>query len=428
MQTPDGTQDYLPSDVERYLFIEQTLRRTFKLWGYEEVRTPVIELVDTLSLGVSPEFIDDMFKFQDRNGKILALRAEMTTPIARVATTKMSSKPKPLRLFYVCNVFRFSHSYFENFREFHQAGAELIGCGRPEADGEIISLLLSLTKEIGLSNVRIDVGHIGLLNEIFKAMKLEEPEVEIFQKILRARSNEKILRFTSNFEAACEVKDLLLKFLGCKKLKDLQSIRSELKSTKIQKILSDLQDFSDVLQDYGVERDIFFDFSLARGIGYYTGIVFEASIPSIGVPIGGGGRYDNLLEKFNGVKLPATGFAIEVEKCQKALNKKLEVREKRDLRVLVKAKSRGAGVEVSKLLRQRNIPCLLNFGEPKSEGVVEYAEQHEVSHIIFANFSFEEPVEIYDLERGSTEKLKLQEFIRKLEEDYEKENSCCSAE
>jgi ATP phosphoribosyltransferase regulatory subunit len=368
-----------------------------------------------------------MFKFQDRNGKILALRAEMTTPIARVVTTKMISKPKPLRLFYICNVFRFSRSYFENFREFHQAGAELIGCGRLEADGEIISLLLSLTKEMGLSQVRIDLGHIGLLKEILKTMKLEELEVEMFQKILRSRSNENILRVTSEFKASCEVKDLLLKLLGCKRLKDLQPISSELKSAKIKKILSELLDFSDVLQDYGVEKDIFFDFSLARGIGYYTGIVFEASIPSMGVPIGGGGRYDNLLEKFNGVKLPATGFAIEVEKCQKALrNQKLEAPEKKELKVLVKAKSRSAGVEVSRLLRNCNIPCLLNFDEPKSEDMAKYAEQLEVSHIIFANSLPEETVEIFNVQRGLTEKMKLSDFIRKLEGDNEKENSYCS--
>ncbi|MHA2315877.1 MAG: ATP phosphoribosyltransferase regulatory subunit, partial [Candidatus Hermodarchaeia archaeon] len=141
LHTPKGTRDYLPGEVERYRYIEDELRGIFKLWGYQEVRSPTIEFVEALSTGVGPELVDNTFKFQDFDGKILALRAEMTAPVARIVTTRMPTMPEPIRLFYVSNVFRYSQSYVERGREFWQAGVELIGCNTSEADGEILSLL-----------------------------------------------------------------------------------------------------------------------------------------------------------------------------------------------------------------------------------------------------------------------------------------------
>jgi ATP phosphoribosyltransferase regulatory subunit len=357
-----------------------------------------------------------MFKFQDRDGKILALRAEMTTPIARIVATKMDSKPKPLRLFYICNVFRYSRSYFENLREFHQAGVELIGCSKLEADGEVIALLLSSIEKMGLDNVRIDMGHAGLLREILNIMRLEEQEKEAFQKILKSRNTAKIDKFTEDFGVSPQIKDLVLQLLNCKRLEDLQSISLNSRLVGIKKFLRELLELNDILCDYGVEKDIFFDFSLTRKIEYYTGAVFEASIPTIGLPLGGGGRYDNLMEKFNGVRLPATGFAIEVEKCLWALkNQRFNISKEGKPKILVKSKSRKAGVEALKVLREAGIACLSNFDKQEKRAVIEYAKQLGVNYLVFVGSSVKEPLEIYDLKQSSTKKSTLQNFIKSLE-------------
>lgn len=369
-----------------------------------------------MSIGVGSDLIDSMFKFQDRDGKILALRAEMTTPIARIVTTKMDSKPKPLRLFYICNVFRYSRSYFENLREFHQAGIELIGCSKLEADGEVIALLLSSVEKMGLDKVRIDMGHAGLLREILKIMRLEEQEKEAFQKILKSRSTAKIDKFAEDFSVSSQIKDLVIQLLDCKRLEDLQSISLNSKFSGIKKFLRELLEISDILRDYGVEKDIFFDFSLTRKIEYYTGVVFEASIPTIGLPLGGGGRYDNLMEKFNGVRLPATGFAIEVEKCLWALrNQKFDTSKRGVPKILVKSKSRKAGIEVLKFLREAGIACLSNFDRQEKAGVIEYAKQLGVNYVVFVGSSIKKPLEIYDVKQNSTKKSTLQSFIKSLE-------------
>ena len=106
LNTPKGTKDILPKEVKEYQFIENRLRGNFILWDYKEVRSPTIEFVKTLSTGVGSELTDSMFKFQDFDGKLLALRAEMTAPVARIVTTQMESIPEPIRLFYINNVFR----------------------------------------------------------------------------------------------------------------------------------------------------------------------------------------------------------------------------------------------------------------------------------------------------------------------------------
>lgn len=368
-----------------------------------------------MSIGVGSDLIDSMFKFQDRDGKILALRAEMTTPIARIVTTKMNFKPKPLRLFYICNVFRYSRSYFESLREFHQAGIELIGCSKLEADGEVIALLLSSVEKMGLDNVRVDMGHAGLLREILNMMRLEEQEKEAFQKILKSRNTAKIDKFAEDFGVSPQIKDLVLQLLNCKRIEDLQSISLSSKFAGIKKFLKELLQLNDILRDYGVEEDIFFDFSLTRKIEYYTGVVFEASIPTIGLPLGGGGRYDNLMEKFNGVRLPATGFAIEVEKCLWALkNQKFDISKEDKPKILVKSKSRKAEVEALRALRESGVACFSNIDKQEKEAVIEYAKQLGVNYVVSIGYSVKEPLEIYDVAQGSTKKSTLQNFIKSL--------------
>ncbi|MEM2994841.1 MAG: ATP phosphoribosyltransferase regulatory subunit [Candidatus Bathyarchaeia archaeon] len=413
LQTPEGTRDYLPEEVEQYLQIEQTLRKVFKLWGYEEIRSPTIEFIEALSTGVGSELIDSMFKFQDRNGKILALRAEMTTPVARIVASRMESKPKPLRLFYICNVFRYSQPRLESLREFHQAGVELIGLDKPDAEGEILALLISAIKALGLENVRVDLGHAGLLRALLNLMHLEESERTVFKEILNSRNTEKIAKFAES-KTPPEISRLLTQLLKCKRLEDLRSVNVNSAGTK--KFLSELLEINSVLQDYGIEKNVFFDFYLIRKIEYYTGVVFEVSIPEFGVPIGGGGRYNNLIEKFNGSKTPAIGFAVEIEKCLSALQSRGKaLLKKKTPKILVKPKSKRVGIEASKIFRDKGIICLLNFDRKKFGETVEHARQCEIDYVVFVGSSIKEKAKVYDLKSNTAKKLGIEDFLNSLE-------------
>ena len=181
------------------------MRTSFKLWGYEEIQSPTIEFLDVLSTGVGSEFTDSMFKFQDRDGKIIALRAEMTAPVARIVTTKLTSALRPLRLFYLCNVFRYDLAHFEQLREFHQAGIELIGQNTPDSDGEGIALLHTSLKTLGLKDVRIDLGHAGLLKDLLQATGLSLDERKFIQKLLSTRNIGQMKRFMNEFGVSSQI-------------------------------------------------------------------------------------------------------------------------------------------------------------------------------------------------------------------------------
>jgi len=419
LRTPSGTKDYLPPEAERHRYVEQRLREVFKLWGYQEIRSSVIELVEALSTGVGPELIDSMFKFQDFDGKIVALRAEMTAPVARIVTTKMLEAPKPIRLFYISNVFRYSQSYLEREREFWQAGVELIGCNTPEADGEVLSLLASSLKKLDLKEVRVDVGHAGLLKDLLRATGLDKEKKEVLENLLRYRDEDRLENFMEQNNFPPELREAFLQLSRCRRLEDLPSASLESsKYGRTEDYLKALLEVKDALLDYGVENLVFFDFSLVRKIEYYTGIVFEASVPDLGLPLGGGGRYDNLIEKFGKLKIPATGFAIEIEKCLRALAAQgFQPPEKREVKVLVASKFKSTAIKAVEAIRSAGVTALLNITRDARKRVLEYAKRSGIDYVIFVDSSLEKPATIYNIQSETVKNMTIKTFLQTMGED-----------
>jgi len=419
LQTPKGTKDYLPPEVERHRYVEQRLREVFKLWGYQEIRSPAIELVEVLSTGVGSELIDSMFKFQDFDGKIVALRAEMTAPAARIVTTKMLEAPRPIRLFYICNVFRYSQSYLEREREFWQAGVELIGCNTPGADGEVLALLASSLEKLGLEGVRIDVGHAGLLKDLLRATGLDEEKKVVLQNLLGYRDEDQLEKFMDQNNFSSQLREAFLRLSRCRRLEELSSVALEpLKYRRIKDYLRALLEVRDVLVGYDVENLVFFDFSLVRKIEYYTGIVFEASVPNLGLPLGGGGRYDNLIEKFGKLKTPATGFAVEIEKCLRALIAQgFKPLDKRRVKVLVASRFRNSAIKAVEAIRGAGVTALLDVTKGGRKKVLEYAKRSGADYVVFVDSSLEKPATIHDTRLETVNSMTIKAFLQSLEDD-----------
>jgi len=419
LQTPKGTKDYLPLEVERHRYVEQRLREVFKLWGYQEIRSPAIELVEVLSTGVGSELIDSMFKFQDFDGKIVALRAEMTAPAARIVTTKMLEAPTPIRLFYICNVFRYSQSYLEREREFWQAGVELIGCNTPGADGEVLALLASSLKKLGLEGVRVDVGHAGLLKDLLRATGLDKEKKFVLQNLLGYRDEDQLEKFMDQNSFSSQLREAFLRLSRCRRLEELSSVSLEpLKYGRIKDCLRALLEVKDSLVEYGVENLVFFDFSLVRKIEYYTGIVFEASVPNLGLPLGGGGRYDNLMEKFGKVKIPATGFAVEIEKCLQALTAQgFQPLEKRRVKVLVASRFRNSAIKAVEAIRDAGVTALLDMTKGGRKKVLDYAKRSGINYVVFVDSSLEEPATIHDTRLETVNSMTIKVLLQSLEDD-----------
>jgi ATP phosphoribosyltransferase regulatory subunit len=416
LHTPKGTRDYLPSEVENYRQIEEGLREVFKLWGYQEIRSPTIEFVEALSTGVGAELVDSMFKFQDFDGKIVALRPEMTAPVARIITTRMPSTPEPIRLFYICNVFRYSQSYVERGREFWQAGVELVGCNTPEADGEILALLISSLKKIGLKEVRVDIGHASLLKDLLKAAGLDEEKKGSLQNLLGYRDETHLEKFMDQNKLPQKLRETFLKLSSCRRLDEVSSISlGSSKYGKTETHLRKLLKVNDVLTDYGIENLVFFDFSLTRKIKYYTGIVFEASVPNFGLPLGGGGRYDEFIEKFGKLEIPAIGFALEIEKCLQALTAQgFQPQKGEKTRILVASKFRDAAVKVINILHNAEAVALFDVTKSDEKKIIEYANLAGIDYVIFVGSTIEKPVIVYDSKSNVKKNVKIETFLQQV--------------
>jgi len=359
-----------------------------------------------------------MFKFQDFDGRMLALRPEMTTPVARMITTRMFSTPEPIRLFYVSNVFRYSRSYVERGREFWQAGVELIGCDSDRADGEVASLLASSLRELGLNEVRLDLGHAGLFKEVQKSARLNPEEKRIFRTLVGRRDRIELEKFMSRNEFPTDLKKLVLELCEIRKLTEAASALDRRSgSGKVKRFAKALSAVADALSDYHLEDEVYFDFSLIGRIEYYTGIVFEASVPGFGFSIGGGGRYDDLLRKLSEIQTPAVGFAIEMEKCLQALQSQgCELSTLPDdlVRVLVSSISNERAVETANLLRESGVVAIADVSVRTGKKLIEYGKLARMNYVVIVESDRRRPLVIYDVRSGLKKRLPIKSFLQEI--------------
>jgi ATP phosphoribosyltransferase regulatory subunit len=170
-QLPRGARIYLPDEAARKRHVEERLFDVFRRWGYREIVTPTFEYAEVLAVGTDVAVQDSMFTLVDREtGRVLALRADITPQIARIVATRLRDEPKPVRLAYVTNIFRYDEPRVSHYREFYQAGVELIGLSKPEAEVEVIAMAIEGLRALGLERFQLDLSHPdffrGLLEEV----------------------------------------------------------------------------------------------------------------------------------------------------------------------------------------------------------------------------------------------------------------------
>jgi len=321
MNIPEGLNDLLPEEVFKRRFLENKISQVFTKWGYQEIITPTFEFYEILAKGAGTIMKKEMIKFFDRKGNIVALRPEMTTPIARVTSTKLKGEPKPLRFYYISNVFRYDDLKTGNRKEFNQAGVELIGVNSKEADAEVIALAVECLKNSGLKKFFIDIGHINFFNGIMQSIKVkEERKQEIKEAILNKDFVllEKILSFS---DIKDKEKEFVLKMPTLRGRGEVLEEAEKMISNRLsESALKEIKEVYNLLRNYGLEEYILIDLGIIRDFDYYTGIIFEGYTDYLGFPVCGGGRYDNLCSKF-GRDLPSTGFAIGLERLAIILEK-----------------------------------------------------------------------------------------------------------
>jgi len=318
-------RDFLPKDARRLRFIEQMARETAELFGYEEVITPTIEYYELLAAKIGEENRKRMYVFEDLGGRKVALRPEFTASIARLVATKLQSAPKPLRLFSVGSLYRYDEPQFGRYREFWQANFELFGSAMPEADAEIISLTDNFLKKIGLKGYRFKIGHVGVLRGIFSQEGIDEEKQNSIMQMLDKKEWEEAIRLIEEAKSSPRCLDSLKNLLETSG-RDPASIVKKMRKIvegypSAIEAVENLDDIVSLLKTGGLETEILIDAGFARGLEYYTGSIFEVYVPEMNIALGGGGRYDKLVELFGGGKIPAVGVAMGMDRLSIALEK-----------------------------------------------------------------------------------------------------------
>jgi len=309
---PSGTRDVLPDETRELRRITDALRTVFERDGYGEVVTPALEYESEFARGGLRD-ARPAYRVFDENGAVLVLRSDMTVPIARVVATRYPNAEPPLRLCYFAHCYRAVRPQRGQQRELLQAGIELVGSPGPQGTVEALTVLVDALDATGLADYRIGLGDASLYPALMEALGVSLTVREELLHTLGRRDlvalEEQVVALGLDERSA----DLLVRVPqirgGPEVLDDLDDAVAE--------AVTGLRGVAEQVPPT-VARRLIVDLGLVRDIGYYTGAIFEVYDPALGTPIGGGGRYDDLLGRF-GRALPAVGFALGVDRLHIAL-------------------------------------------------------------------------------------------------------------
>ncbi len=313
-----GMRDLIGEEAQTFTYITAKARETASLYGFKEVITPHVEPLELLGAKSGEEIRQRMFIFKDLGDRQVALRPEFTASIARLATTLLKNDPKPLRLFSVGTVYRYDEPQRGRYREFWQSNFELMGSARPEADAEIILLTNSLMNSLGLKGYAFKIGHIGVIKGILGQEGVDEKTQNAILQRMDKKEYPSALKLVES-EKCRSMLQGLIEIRGNDWLDTVEQIQTYVAGC--EKAKSAAENLAEVLKlvTESANPSITVEPAFARGLEYYTGAIFEIYIPGLDIALGGGGRYDKLIETFGGEPTPAVGCAHGIDRIAIAL-------------------------------------------------------------------------------------------------------------
>lgn len=308
IQRPRGTRDFGPAEMAKRRAVEQAMREACGRAGFGEVTTPTFEHSELFTLRSGQGIIDEMYVFKDKGDREMALRPEITASVVRFYVNELSNMPKPLKLFYVGNCFRYENPQSGRYREFFQLGAELIGSKNAETDAEVIALAVNCIRAAGLQDYVVRVGHIGILKSLVRE---EIKDEKAAADVLRMLDKEDFDAMGDMFDARALPRKLFDRIVTLAETRGSVEVLDKLEKSEAT---DHLREIFSVLKLHGIE-ECQVDLGIVRGLDYYTGMVFEIDAPKLGAEkqIMGGGSY-TLSELFGGEPVFSTGFAIGLDR------------------------------------------------------------------------------------------------------------------
>ncbi len=413
LKAPRGTFDILPKAAKKRWFIEEIASRIFEEYGYKRIITPIFEHTElfTRAIGEATDIVQkEMYTFYDKTKRSLTLRPEATAPVVRAYIEhNLKQQPQPVKLYYIGPMFRYERPQAGRYREFWQLGVEVMGGLNPAIDAEVILLMEQYLRKLNLKNLEIIVNSMGCstCRPLFTS-KLKDYLLQNTEKLCsdcQKRANINPLRI---FDCKKE---------GCKTQLELAPKISEYWCNTCREHFDKVQNF---LRKVGIEFIV--DTSLVRGFDYYTRTTFEIRSRLLGAQnaLGGGGRYDQLVEEYGGPPTPAVGFAIGIERLLLASEKEgISLPEYSPLHVYIAIVDQNIGIEAFKLLydfHRAGIGADMNYSEKNLKGQLKLANKMSVAYtVIIGPDELEaKKCQLKYMKSGEQQEVRISEVVSKV--------------
>lgn len=427
-QTPRGTRDFLPEEMIKREFVINTLKKVFEAYGFSPFETPAFENFELLAAkgGGGDVIKDQIYYFKDKSDRELGLRFDLTVPMARVVANNPQI-PKPFKRYCIARVWRYEEIRKDRFREFWQCDVDTVGSSSMKADTEILAVAVYSLKALGFKKFCIKLNNRKILSGLIDLVNTpEKKKFDVFRAI------DKLDKFGED-TVKDELKAAGLKPKQIKELLELITIEGSpgevikkgekiLQSAVGSQGLEELKEIVEFSKSYDFTDKIIIDFSLARGLDYYTGPIFEV-IDTSGKDIGslaGGGRYDDLIELFGGKPTPATGISLGIERIVEVMKQeKMFNIPKTNVKVFVSnvnEEVKNNAIEIAQELRNNGISCQVDLMNRSLSKQLEFADSLGIPYVIIIGPEElkKNRVKLKDMRLKKETEVRIEELFQKI--------------
>lgn len=411
-------RNILPHEKSKINRIEKEIRRLFRIYHFQEVETPTIEPLELFELKSGDEIRHRMYRFKDLGGREVVLRPEATASIVKLVVREMRDASFPIKIGYILNEFRYDEPQYGRYREFKQGGFEIFGTKSPLADSEILEISTKLMEELGIKEYYIKIGHEGILRAVLSRLNVDESSQDMVLGLMdkeRLAEAFEILGKNPGGEKAIE----LLKGLWEIKSRDPdESIRRAREIVKgIPEAEEQLENLREIIElaKYSGVSNFLVDMGFARGLDYYTGMIFEVYAKDLRIAVNGGGRYDKLAGLL-GWDIPAVGCAPGTDRLSLVMDEG-EVPQEELVCMIISISKEGnkMAAQLASMLRARGVPTMIDYVRRDLGKALSYASKKNAKYvaIIGSREVMKNTVTLKDM-TGGQEELKLEQVIEKL--------------
>lgn len=409
IHTPEGVRDVFGDECRKKRVLEQKVEQVFQSYGYQQIETPTFEYFDVFGREVGTTPSRELYKFFDREGNTLVLRPDFTPSIARAVSMYFMEEKLPVRLWYQGSSFVNNSSYQGRQKESTQMGVELINEDSPMADAELLAMTVRLMLDAGFREFQVSVGHVGYFQALARESRLPEEGIRELRELILIKNyfgaEELLAGYHMHPEQSRALAEMTQMFGGPE---ILEKARALTRNKEALQAVNRLEEIYRILESYGYEKYICFDFGMLSRFQYYTGIIFQAYTYGNGEPLVKGGRYDRLLSYF-GKDAPAVGFCAVLQPMLDALERQKircslprtktmllypDFLEKKAVEMARDHRKDGMDVALVPFERNRVLEDYISYGKRNQFGGIVYLQKETAVYAIDLTGTEIRPVEI----------------------------------